>query len=159
MRGVYYVEFAHDSLVGNVAKNLIILEAPLAVPDVANVTFEVLNARVTNKDIETNEQIEFGLFRASGGTKGTPGATFTPTPMEVIDPASRVLASHTWTTDPTIGVALDHQGVPTLSGYSFDPTPEERPIVRAGGFLVLRLVTTTFTPFDALATIVFREIG
>lgn len=150
MRGVYTGYFAHSALAA--AKSLIIVTAP------ASRAVEILKASVTNRTQETNEQLEIGIYRASGGTRGTPTA-MTPSPCEVNDGAAASLVEHTWGTDPTVGVPLDVQGVAGLSGYFYDPTPEERIVLPAAGIIVLRIVTATFTAFDAVAMIRFREIG
>lgn len=150
MRGVYTATFAHTAQTA--AKSLIILTAP------ASRVVEILGASITNRTAETNEQLEAGIYRASSGTRGTPTA-MTPVPSEVNDGAAGSLAEHTWGTDPTVGVALDWQGFASLSGYFYDPTPEERIIVPASGIIVMRVVTASFTSVELVAKIRFREIG
>lgn len=151
MRGVFTATASHSGLTA--AKNVIILTAP------ADATVEILSASITNKSAETNEQLEMGVFRGSGGTIGTP-TSLTEAPTEVGSGSADAVATHTWeTADPTAGNALDLKGVASLSGYYYDPTPEERITVPPSGIVMLRIVSSTFTAMDVDAVLTWREIG
>lgn len=160
MRGVYSARVIHSVLAA--AKDLLVITAP------ANRVIEILGAHISNRTQETNEQLEAGLFRCTAA--GTGAATaITKKPHEPNDAAAGATLEHTYaTTQPTLDadpVGTTEPGFSSLAGWHHAPIPEERIYVTgtAGeadtNILVLRLITATFTAFDCVASITWREIG
>jgi hypothetical protein len=152
MRGVYTAKIRITGL--TTARTLLYVTAP------ADKVVEILSASVTNASNETNEQMECCLQRV--GTLGTPTATtVTPAKSEPGDQAAgstvkgNVTASEpTYTADTDVG----NEGAPSLGGWRFDPTPEERMLINGGGTTGLRLLAAV-AALDAWVVINFREIG
>jgi len=152
MRGVYTAEIEIASLsAGKTALHL-------AVP--SDLAIEILAARITNMSVDTNEQLEAGVFDIT--TNGSPtGTAVTPTKHENGDVASSVTVLGDLTAEPTTYASkgYDRQGFSNLGGYHYDPIPEERPVKSPGSYLGLRLLSAPATAFKAACEITFREIG
>jgi len=120
---------------------------------------EILSARITNTDNDTNEQAAFAIYRASAA--GTGGATgLTEKPTEVGSAVASATAEHTYvTTDPTLeSDPIITESAPLLTGFVYVPIPEERVHVSPSGILVLRL-DSAITSSTINAEITWREIG
>jgi len=151
MRGVYTASIDISGLAS--AKTLLLIQAA------ATCVIEILSVHVTNLSNETNEQLPVGLFHVT--TIGSPtGTSVTPEKHEKLDAASVATATGNLTGEPTAYAAnpIDKQGIASLSGYHYDPIPEERPIVPPSGAIGLRLLAAP-SALDATAAIVYREIG
>lgn len=151
MRGVYTIE---SEFALSTAKTLILLENP------ATCVMEILECKVTNSDIETNEQMNIKLTNVT--TKGSPtGTALTAQPTEVGDQASgTVTPLGNLTGEPTTydTQSQDIEGSPSLGGYVFTPIPELRPIVQPSGLIGLRSIASV-TAINVLCMIKWREIG
>jgi len=160
MRGVYSARIVHTALAA--AKDLLILTAP------ANRVIEILSAHISNRTQETNEQLEAGLFRATAAGVGAATA-ITKKPHEPNDAASGATLEHTYATTQNVldadPVGTTEPGFASLSGWHHTPIPEERIYVTGTAaepdtnIIALRLITATFTAFDCVASITWREIG
>lgn len=151
MRGVYTAEIEISALAA--AQTVVYVTAP------ANKVVEILSAHITQSDVDSNEQLEAGLYHIT--SLGTPTATaITPEKHEPGDQAAGSTAEGDVTaSEPTYGaVAIDHKGFSNVGGYYFDPTPEERPIVPGGSSIGLRLLSAPAAT-NLIAQIVFRELG
>jgi hypothetical protein len=152
MRGVYEAS-ANISAV-SAAKTLLYITAP------SGKTVEVLEATVTNPQNETNEQCEFVLQKIT--TLGTPTATtLTPSKCEQGDQAAgstvkgNVTASEpTYTANTEVG----REGVPSLSGWRYEPQPENRLIIAGGDSWGLRVLNSP-AAVDLIPSLKFREVG
>jgi len=152
MRGVYTANYTITSL--NAAKSLMTLLAP------STACLEILNANITNLDSEVSEQLSVGLFNIT--TYGSPaGTSVTPEKHENLDAASTTTVLANLSGEPTAYAAnpIDKQGINNLSGYRYDPMPEERPIVGPSRGIGLRLLVTPSGVFNCSVQIVYREIG
>jgi hypothetical protein len=151
MRGVYT---AHIDITGlSSAKTLLYIQAP------ATAVIEILSAMVTNLDTETSEQLSVGLFHVT--TIGSPtGTSVIPEKHEKLDAASMATVLGDLTVEPTTYATnpIDKQGINNLSGFRYDPLPEERPIIPPSGAMGLRMLVAP-NSFNAAVSIVFREIG
>jgi len=154
MRGVYTADFTASGITTG-PRTLLMLRAP------SNGVVEILRASVTNLSNSTSEQIQAGLFRVTA--IGSPVFSGAANIMkhENLDATSTISASgcilsgeSTFDANP-----IDKQGFNNLAGYSYDPLPEERPIVPPGGYVGLRLTNLTMTSSILTAEIVYREIG
>lgn len=127
----------------------------------ADMVLEILSASLTNTSNETNEQLEACLQRIT--TIGTPTATaFTPAPREKGDVASSVACKFDVTaSEPSYTAATEvgRKGFPSLGGWQWLPTPEERLVVSPSESIGLRLLTASPTSLVLHVNIVFREIG
>ena len=135
------------------AKTLMYLTAP------ADAVCEILNARVSIVDVDTNEQMECSLSMIA--TLGTPTATAsTETKHENGSPAAGATVFHNVTaSEPTYDADdVDRQGVASLSGYEFDPVPESRIYVSPSDNIGLRL-RSTIASSTVNVSITWREIG
>lgn len=151
MRGVYTAQIDITGL--STAKTLLHLQAP------ATGILEILSVNVTNLNTETSEQLEVGLYHVT--TVGTPaGTSVTPEKHEKLDAAAAATVLGNLSDEPTAYAAkpIDKQGVNNLSGYRYDPLPEERPVVPPSGAIGLRMLTAP-NSFNASVQIVYREIG
>lgn len=152
MRGVYQLTAQLSAITSG--RTLAYITAP------ANKVVEILSASVTAADT-TNQALEVGISRV--GTLGTPTATAnTPTPTEPGDQAAGSTAKHNVTaSEPTYTAGADYgrENVPSVGGWRYQPTPEERLIIPGGASIGLRLHTTSPTSTNLDVNIVFREIG
>lgn len=152
MRGVHTAEIEISSV--SAAKTLLLLKAA------TTHVIEILAANITNMDNDSNEQLEAGLFEVT--TEGSPaGTSVTPEKHEPGDQASAATATGNLTTEPTAYSAKgkDRQGFSNLAGYRYDPIPEERPMIKPGGLVGLRLLSAPASGFKCVAQIVYREAG
>ncbi len=151
MRGVYTASIKISGL--TTARTLLYV----TVPD--DIVVEILRASVTNLSNETNEQIECLIQRIS--SLGTPTKTdITPAKHESGDQASAcTVAGNVTASEPTYSAntEIGGEGSPSLGGWYFSPTPEERPRYVQGSFGI-RLINTV-TSYDAICSITYLEIG
>ena len=151
MRGVYTISIDIAGITED--KTLILLTSP------STAVLEILSAQVSNLNNETNEQWDIGLFHVT--TIGSPtGTSITPEKHERLDAAASATGLGDLDGEPSAynSAAIDKQGVASLGGYRYDPTPEERPIVGPSRAIGLRLLTSP-AETDISASIIFREIG
>lgn len=151
MRGVYTAEALITSLA--TSKTVILVQAP------STAVVELYSVRLTNADVELSEQLSIGIYRVT--TVGSPvGTSVTPAKHENGDANSAVTCLVDLTVEPTAynAVAVDHEGVSNLSGYRYDPIPEERPTIPPTGAIGLRILSAP-SSFNAVVQVVFREIG
>lgn len=136
------------------AKTVMLLQAP------STGVLEILSAKITNVNSEVSEQLKVGFYNVT--TYGTPaGTSVTPEKHENLDAASSATCLANLSGEPTAYASkpVDEQGVNNLSGYYYDPIPEERPIIGPSRAAGLRVLNAPSTPFDCNVQIVFREIG
>jgi hypothetical protein len=151
MRGVYTANINITNL--TTAKTVLLLTAP------STAVLEILSVRLTNLNNETNQQWSVGLFHVT--TIGSPvGTAVTPEKHEKLDANSVTTASGNLTVEPTTYATnpIDRDGSASLSGYRYDPIPEERPICPPSAAIGLRILDAP-SSVDVSAQIVFREIG
>jgi len=151
MRGVYTASIDISGL--SVAKTLILLQAS------ATSVLEILSVHLTNQNSETNEQWAVGFYHVT--TVGSPtGTSITPEKHEKLDASSVATVLGNLTVEPTLYSSrpIDKEGISSLSGYHYDPIPEERPIVPPSGAIGL-FISTVPTATDVTANIIYREIG
>lgn len=151
MRGVYTAAIDISGL--SAAKTLLYIQAS------ATSVIEILSVHLTNQSSEVNEQWPVGLFHVT--TIGTPaGTSVTPEKHEKLDAASVATVLGDLSAEPTTysSVPINKEGVSSLSGFHYDPIPEERPIIAPSGAMGLRLMIAPVAT-DVTAQIVFREIG
>lgn len=151
MRGVYTAQIDITGL--STAKTLLHLQAP------STGILEILSVNVTNLNTETSEQLEVGLYHVT--TVGSPaGTSVTPEKHEKLDAAAAATVLGNLSGEPSAYASkpIDKQGVNNLSGYRYDPLPEERPVVPPSGAIGLRMLTAP-SSFNASVQVVFREIG
>jgi hypothetical protein len=151
MRGVYTAQIDITGL--STAKTIMLLTAP------ATGVLEIISVNVTNSNTETSEMLEIGLYHVT--TIGSPsGTAVTPEKHEKLDAAAAATVSGNLTVEPTAYASkpIDKQGVNNLSGYRYDPLPEERPICPPSGAMGLRVLTAPAS-FNACVQVVYREIG
>lgn len=151
MQGVYTAT-AQISAV-TTAKTLMYLTAP------ADMVIEVLSAKVTNVDNDTNEQTDISIGRiAYFTTDGPQGTAVTPQPMEAGSVAASATVGANAVEEPTYSNDVDREGVSSVGGYRFEPTPEERLYVSPGQSIGLRL-RAAITSTGLQVQMTFREIG
>lgn len=151
MRGVYTAEIVISSL--STAKTILYLQAP------STACLEILSVSTSNLTSETSEQLSIGLYNVT--TIGSPsGTSITPEKHENLDAAASCTAAGDLSVEPSAysSKGIDVQGINNLSGYRYDPMPEERPIVGPSRAIGVRMLTAP-TSFDCRVQVVFREIG
>lgn len=151
MRGVYTAYYDITGL--STAKTLMLLTAP------STAVLEIMGIHVTNLDVETSEQLSIGLFRVT--TTGSPaGTSVTPEKHEAGDAAAAATVLASLSVEPTAYASnpIDKQGVNNLSGYHYDPVPEERPTVAPSGGIGVRLLVAP-SSFNCSVMVVYRGIG
>lgn len=153
MRGVYTAVAQATGI--TTGATLIYITVP------SNKVVEILSASITNSNNVVNQQLEAVLQTVN--SLGTPTAsTLTPTPQERGDQAAgSTVKGPVTASEPSYlsNTQMGLRGFPSLGGYFYEPTPEERPIVAGGATIGLRLLTSSPTSFNADATITFRELG
>jgi hypothetical protein len=151
MRGVYTAQIDITGL--SSAKTLMLIQAP------STGVIEIISCSVSNVNSETSEMLNIGVYHVT--TVGSPaGTSVTPEKHEKLDASSSATVTGNLSGEPTAYASkpLDKQGINNLSGYRYDPLPEERPIVPPSGAIGLRAIDAP-TSFNASVQIVFREIG
>jgi hypothetical protein len=157
MKGVYTASYQITGVTG-AAKTLMYITAT------SSAVVELLSASVTQIGVTAEEQLDFRLAKIS--TLGTPTATtITPKGSETSTAGSTVKANVT-ASEPTyeqdgssIDLSIDRQGSSSLSGYFYDPQPEDRPIIPPSGTVGLKLVSSPTNTYTLNVQIKFREIG
>ena len=119
-------------------------------------SIRLLQARVSQSNIDIQEQLPFQIHRASSDGTGTSN---TPKPLSAGDAAFGGTAVTNLTADTTVTDVLWHESESLLNGFRYLPTPDEVIEAPGGGRLVLRLdgapdAATTFS-----ASMVIEEIG
>lgn len=155
MRGVYTSDYDCSGVVSG-PKTLLILQAP------SNGVLEVLGAKIGSLTASSTEQWQGGLYRinsmpAANVFQG--GANIQK--HENLDPSTVAVSSgYALSTEPVYNPnPIDRQGFNNFGGYSYDPIPEERPIIKPGEFVGLRLTNATITSGHISSEIIYREIG
>jgi hypothetical protein len=159
MRGVYGANYRIAGV--TTGKTLLYITVP------STIVVDILSCYVTNESNETNEQLLCCLQRVT--TLGTPTATtITPTKAEKGDQAAAsTVKANVTASEPTYGAIAQGgaivdadglQGFPSLSGWAYQPTPEERQTIAPGDTWGLRLVNT-ITSADLCVQLNFQERG
>ena len=159
MRGVYRANYRISGV--TTAKTLLYITVP------STIVVDLLSGSVTNESSETNEQILCVLQRVT--TLGTPTATtITPTKSEKGDQsAASTVKANVTASEPTYGAIAQGAGivdvdgcvgVPSLSGWFYSPTPEERQTIAPGDTWGIRLVNTIASA-DLCIQLNFQERG
>jgi hypothetical protein len=155
MRGVYTSDYDCSGVVSG-PKTLLVVQAP------SNGVLEIFSAKITSLDASTAEQWQGGLYRINSMT---PSSAFQGSANlqkhELLD-GSTVAASSGYILgpEPTYNPnPIDRQGFNNFGGYMYDPIPEERPVVKPGEYIGLRLTNATITSGHVNAEITYREIG
>lgn len=151
MRGVYTANIEITGL--SSAKTVLLLQAP------STGVLEILSVRLSNLNNETNQQWSVGLYHVT--TVGSPaGTSITPEKHEKLDSSSSATALGNLSSEPSTYATkpIDQDGPASLSGYRYDPLPEERPICPPSGAIGLRMLTTPDS-VNVSAQVVYREIG
>ena len=155
MRGVYTSDYDCSGVVVG-PKTLLMLQAP------SNGVLEVLRASITNLTNGTAEQWNGGLYRINSmASAGTFQGNANLQKHELLDPSTVAVSSgYILSGEPTYSpYPIDRQGFNNLGGYSYDPIPEERPVIKPGDYVGLRLTNATITSGHINAEITYREIG
>ena len=155
MRGVYTATIKISAL--SEIKTLILLGTP------STTCAEILSAWITNQSVETNEQLDGALtLLQTPDTDVGDGTAITPQKSENGDASWAGTCRGNFTTGNEPGsyesTHFDNKGPPGLSGYFYDPLPEERPIISPSRYVGLRLLTAP-AAFDAICGIRWRAIG
>lgn len=117
---------------------------------------EVLRAWVTQTNSEVSTQEEVEMIRKSAAGTGT---SATPAPTDGSDTAFGGSARVNCTAEGTTGTRVWREGMNILSGWLYQPVPEERIVVPGSGILALRWAQTPEAAIDVTAGMVLREIG
>jgi len=158
MRGTYTASYQLTGVAA--AKTLLYLTAPSAA------VVELLSAKVTNVNVTTAEQLDIGLAKIT--TLGTPTATtLTAKATEGgSGAAGSTVKANVTASEPTyevdgasIALYLDRQGMNNLSGYFYDPLPEERPAVAPSASVGIKLLATPSNSYTLDVELTWREIG
>lgn len=158
MRGVYTANYRISA--NTAAKTLMYLTVASGKP------VTILSAKVTNESNETNEQFVccFQRVTSLGMAMAT---TVTPTKAEYGDQAAASTVKANVTIEPTYGAiaqgaaivdVIGLVGFPSLSGWFYAPTPEERITFASGDTWGLRLLNA-ITASDLCIEITFQELG
>jgi len=155
MRGVYTSDYDCSGVVVG-PKTLLVLQAP------SNGVLEILSSKITSLTAISAEQWQGGLYRIN---TMTPAGVFQGNSNlqkhELLDPSTVAVSSgYVLSGEPTYSpYPIDRQGFNNLGGYFYDPLPEERPVIRPGDLVGLRLTNAAITSGHISAEIVYREIG
>ena len=153
MSNIYTVQEKCTGLTA--ARTLLFIDAP------SDGIVRILSASITNPLNETNEQLEACLQRIT--TLGTPTATtLTPAKHEEDSPAfSGVVKGNVSASEPTYtaNTEMGYEGFGSLTGWFFRPTPLEIVCCAPSSDIGLRLLTTSFTSVDLIASMTFEKIG
>lgn len=150
MKGVYSSAAKIAAL--NAAKTVLYITAPSAK------VVELMVFTCTDESNATNFQGQIALQNISA--LGTPTATaVTPTPHESGDQAAGSTTKVNVTaSEPTYSTVIIQEGFPALSGFRWEPQPEERAYVAPSASVGFRFITTP-TSFDSDVRLTFKEIG
>lgn len=154
MRGVYTSDFDCSGVTTG-PRTLLVLQAP------SNGVLEILSAKITNLNSVTSEQWQGGLYRITSIGAPVFSGTANNQKHELLDPSTVANASgYVLSGEPVYNThPIDRQGYQNFGGYTYDPIPEERPVIPPGGYVGLRLTSPTITSAHLNAEIIYREIG
>jgi hypothetical protein len=102
---------------------------------------EIMRAWATQVSVTTSAQCEVAVLRKTATITGT--AT-PPAAVEIGgggDTAASFTVKHIATAEGTDGDILYSEGINSLNGFLYIPTPEERPVVPGSGIIALKFVT------------------
>ena len=119
-------------------------------------SIRLLQARVSQVDVDVQEQLAFQIHRASDDGTGTAN---TPKPLSAGDSAFSGTAVTDLSADTTPTDILHHENESILNGFRYLPTPEEVIEAPGGGRLVLRLDSAPSGATTFSATMLIEEIG
>jgi len=157
VRGIYTASVTTVSLTANKAILFFSLPATCAV--------EIHSVHVTNKNNATNQQLECSCAPVT--TIGTPADTSTVVigqseardQASLIVDATNIFGDLTSETATVYGAPIDTQSWPSLSGYHYEPAPDDRPTCPPSKAWAVRLLTIAFTATIFLVECTFREIS
>lgn len=120
---------------------------------------QILRAWVGNTDVETSNQLRVRLLRKTATATVT---SFTPIEFDTDGPAAGAAGGTSATgvnasAEGTDGDVLVDDGFNILNGWLWVPTPEERIVVPAAGFLGLKLPAAPAAATVISAGIIFGE--
>lgn len=124
----------------------------------AGQAFEILRAWVSNTSVTTSAQCDVALLRKTATITGT---ALSPAAVELGaggDTSFAGSAKHTATAEGTDGDILFADGMNSLNGWFYLPTPEERETVPAGGLIAIKFITAP-TSASYRVGIRVRELG
>jgi hypothetical protein len=128
----------------------------------ASMAFKVHYIELGQKTLTSWEAKEIQLrYMPAVVTTGSGGAAATPRPLNPSDVAATVTARTNDTALTTSsGTAYDmlDRDWEFLNGFIWMPAPEQRPIVKPGAAIVLRLPTAPSASMSSSGTIVFEEL-
>lgn len=102
---------------------------------------EIMRAWATQVSVTTSAQCDVAVLRKTGTITGTASP---PSPVELGgggDSSASFTVKHIATGEGTDGDILYGEGVNSLNGFLWVPTPEERPIVPGSGIIALKFIT------------------
>jgi hypothetical protein len=165
MRGVFTLEYTILTVLDNPAvepKTLMFVGRSVTAPFVS---FEILGADVTNCDQAVNEQLEIKIARTQSFNAANLAGS---TPLSVCrsedgdSDCGALLTTKLGNCSAdtsTYEYPIDHQGVPSLAGYHYQPLPEERHILSQGDGLGIILVKAPTAQFKCVVQLRLRAIG
>ena len=150
-KGVYSIIF---NGVITTAKTLLQIKAGATTP------LEILRASITNATVDASDSGVAQILRKSAA------ATVTSQTAKLFDGSSTAAdavggtaaTGDTASAEGTDGDVLIEEGFNVLNGFLWLPTPEERIIVPAAGFIALKS-DVTITSATLRAVMVFRELA
>lgn len=119
---------------------------------------------VTQDTIEISEQLPIRIVRGSGTvTTGSGGSTLTAKPLALGDPAYGGTVKANNTTRMVVGTGvlslLGRRAFNLVTGFLYNPTPEERIVISPGDRVTFELSTAPAGSTNFSGEIVFEEIG
>lgn len=128
----------------------------------ANQILEILSAHVTNSSNTTNDQ-ELVYFKRITSFDGSEASTaLTPSEHDEGDPASTATVKGDVTAgEPTYtaNTEMGRMGFPTLAGYHWEPTVEERIVIGPGDKAGLYWSTTPAAGLNVEVNVTYAEMG
>lgn len=153
MRGVYDANIKISGLSSN--RTLLSITAP------SGKCVEILSAEVTDCSNATNQQLDIGWQEVASGSPTA--TTLTPTKSEQGDQAAASTVLGNVTADDytyTSNTIYARRGVPSLTGYRWEPDEKERLVIGGGATWGLVLFAPSSpTAQDTIVAVRFREIG
>jgi hypothetical protein len=140
----------------NTARDLIKIKAPAT----GIVIITSCSISQTSKDSTSDSAMLYPILQRCSDT-GSGGSTLTPSKLESLSAAASSVVTGGNTTGSTLtaNTQFVNDAFNVLSGWSWTPAIDERPVVPPGGCIVLRQNEIPLAAVDIVCTVTFQEIG
>lgn len=130
----------------------------LAAAGVPVVIHSIRIGQVTDAGDAQAEMLRVTISRTNGTTSGSGGATVTPENHSPAGPSASTTVERTNTTQATVTTPVLEDTFNIQAGWLYQPSPEERILIEAGGTIVVELPVAPNSAINMSGAITFEEM-